>query len=90
MLAYYAKWIPCFSEKIRPLVPATEFTLPSDAISAFEILRNDLLKARLDSMDESAPFTVECNASDYAIGGFHVTSHANFWRENSAKSELAE
>ena len=24
------------------------------------------------------------------IGGFHVTSHANFGRENSAKSELAE
>ena len=67
MLAYYAKWIPCFSEKLRPLVQATEFPLPRDAISAFETLKNDLLKARLDSIDESAPFTVECDASDYAI-----------------------
>ena len=66
MLAYYAKWIPCFSEKIRPLVQATKFPLPCDAISAFETLKNDLLKARLDRIDESAPFTVECDASDYA------------------------
>ena len=67
MLAYNAKWIPCFSEKIRPLVQATEFPLPRDAISAFETLINDLLKARLDSIDESAPFTVEYDASDYTI-----------------------
>ena len=67
MLAYYAKWIPCFSEKTRPLVQATEFSLPRDAISALETLKNDLLKARLDSIDESAPFTVEFDASDYAI-----------------------
>ena len=67
MLAYYSKWIPCFSKKIQPLVQATEFPLPCDAISAFETLKNDLLKARLDSIDESASFTVECDASDYAI-----------------------
>ena len=67
MLAYYAKWISSFSEKLRSLVQATEFPLPRDAISAFETLKNDLLKARLDSIDESAPFTVECDASDYAI-----------------------
>ena len=67
MLAYYAKWIPCFSGKIRPLVQATEFLLSRDAISAFETLKNDLLKALLDSIDESAPFTVECDASDYVI-----------------------
>ena len=41
--------------------------MPRDAISAFEILKNDLLKARLDSIDEFAPFTVECDVSDYAI-----------------------
>ena len=67
MLAYYAKWIPCFSEKIWPLVKATEFPLPRDAISAFETHKNDLLKAWLDSIDESTSFTVECDASDYAI-----------------------
>ena len=45
MLAYYAKWIPRFSEKIRPLVRATTFPLSSEEIAAFQTLKEDLLKA---------------------------------------------
>ena len=41
--------------------------MPHDAILAFETLKNDLLKAWLDSIDKSAFFTVKCDKSDYAI-----------------------
>ena len=67
VLTYYAKWILNFSEKVRPFVRASLFPLISDAILAFKTLKSDLLKARLDSTDEFAPFSVECDASDYAI-----------------------
>jgi len=66
MLAYYAKWLPNFSEKIRPLMRATIFPLPDDGAATFERLKQ-LSKACLGSIDENAPFTIECDASNFAI-----------------------
>ena len=43
------------------------FPLQSDAMTAFESLRKELLSACLKCIDENEPFTVECNASDFAI-----------------------
>ena len=43
------------------------FPLQSDAVAAFESLRDELLRACLKCVDENEPFTVECDASDFAI-----------------------
>ena len=43
------------------------FPLQSDTVTAFESLRKELLSACLKCIDENEPFTVECDASDFAI-----------------------
>lgn len=67
MFAYYAKWIPNFSDKIRSLVQATNFSLDETALSAFSMLKKELERATLQSIDESLPFVVECDASEVAL-----------------------
>lgn len=67
MFAYYAKWIPNFSDKIRPLVQATNFPLDETPLSAFSMLKKELERATLQSIDESLPFVVECDASEVAL-----------------------
>ena len=59
MFAYYAKWIPNFSDKIQLHVNATSF--PLDDLSAFDLLKKELERATLQSIDESQPFVVECD-----------------------------
>ena len=51
MFAYYAKWIPTFSDKIQPLVNATSFPLDESALSAFDQLKKELVRATLHSTD---------------------------------------
>ena len=48
------------------LLRRNEFLLKSDAVVAFESLREKLLSVCLKCI-ENEPFTVECNASDFAI-----------------------
>ena len=67
MFAYYSKWIPNFSHKIKPLSDSQVFPLSDNAVNCFLHLKQDLLKARLNSIDDDAPFSVECDASDFAI-----------------------
>ncbi|PFX19708.1 Retrovirus-related Pol polyprotein from transposon 17.6 [Stylophora pistillata] len=67
MFAYYAKWVPNFSEKIQPLSQATTFPLDGNALSAFTTLKKELEKASLHSIDESLPFIVETDASETAL-----------------------
>ena len=67
MFAYYSKWVPNFSHKIKPLSDTNSFPLPDNAVNSFLNLKEDSLKARLNSIDDDAPFTVECDASDFAI-----------------------
>ena len=67
MFAYYAKWIPNFSDKIQPLVNATSFPLDESALSAFGQLKKELERATLHSIDESQPFVVECDASEVSV-----------------------
>ncbi|XP_041360605.1 uncharacterized protein LOC121376884 [Gigantopelta aegis] len=67
MFAYYAKWIPNFSDKIQPLVSANAFPLSKTALEAFDLLKKELEGAALQSIDESRPFVVECDASEVAI-----------------------
>lgn len=67
MFAYYAKWIPNFSDKIQPLTNTKTFPLASEALNAFNHLKEHLLTATLRSIDEDLPFVVECDASDVAV-----------------------
>ena len=67
MFAYYAKWIPHFSDKIKPLQKATTFPLDPNALAAFNTLQKELENAALQHIDESLPFVVECDASEVAL-----------------------
>jgi len=68
MFAYYARWIRNFSGKIKPLTTGKmHFPLQRDAVTAFESLRKELLSTCLKCIDENEPFTVECDASNFAI-----------------------
>ena len=67
MFSHYAKWISHFSDKIRPLNKVQSFPLPQDAVDAFERLKQDLVYACLVPIDESTPFAVETDASDFAL-----------------------
>ena len=67
MFAYYAKWIPQFSEKFGPLANTTSFPLNKEGLASFNALKNKLACVALSPIDEDIPFVVECNASDVAI-----------------------
>ena len=67
MFAYYAKWIPKFSEKVRPLNTTDTFPISDEAKSAFDCLKKELASVTLSCIDENEPFVVETDASDFAI-----------------------
>ena len=69
MFAYYAKWIDRFADKIRPLANAKVFPIDKDknALKSFRLLKQELESAALHSIDESKPFVVECDASEFAV-----------------------
>ena len=67
MFAYYAKWIPRFSEKIRPLAETVSFPLANGALTAFNTLKNELGDVVLSPIDEDAPHVVECDASEVTL-----------------------
>ena len=66
-VAYYAKWIPEFSDKIQPWVKADKFPMGEKALKAFNMLKSELCKATLWAIVENLPFHLDCDASDYAI-----------------------
>ena len=43
------------------------FSLDTDATAAYNLLKKELEKATLHSIDESCSFIVECDASEVAI-----------------------
>ena len=65
--AHYSKYIKNFSAKLKPL-STTNFPLSSDAINAFNLLKCDIQNSVMGAVDVSVPFTLETDASDYAIG----------------------
>ena len=65
--AYYAKWIPNYSDKIRPLNKVTSFPISEEALHSLKQLKKDIKQAVMCCIDESLPFTLECDASDHAI-----------------------
>ena len=67
LFAYYSKWIPNFSEKIKPLSSNSEFPLPPPAVDAFNLLKKEIEHSVVAAVDETKPFVVETDASDLAI-----------------------
>ena len=67
LFAYYAKWIPKYSDRIRPLLQSKSWPLGSEAVRAFETLKSVLAQAALQGIDEDIPFTIESDASNFCL-----------------------
>ena len=67
MFSYYAKWINHFSDKIYVLNNVTKFPLNETQKNAFEDLKLELANAAMHPIDESIPFVVETDISDFSI-----------------------
>ena len=83
MFAYYAKWIHNFSDKIRPLVENTKYSLEMKAVEAFKQIKQDLEVAAQKPIDERLPFEVECDASDVAFSAVLNQGKVSYYREGS-------
>ena len=68
MFAHYSQWIPNFSEHIQPLVQMRSLPLSDIARAALTKLKTLLSEAALQPFTKGIPFTVETDASDFAIG----------------------
>ena len=66
MFAYYAKWIPRYSEKIRSLVQCKEFPLGAAVVKVFNELKDDIANSVVRTIDSSLPLVVETDASEFA------------------------
>ena len=56
-----------FFSKIKPLVQNTSFPLSNEALSAFFQLKNGIELSVVCAVDETAPFQVETDASEFAL-----------------------
>ena len=96
LFAYYAKWIQKYSELIRPLTTAKNLPLTGNALQAFSKLKEKLISATLQPIDEAIPFTVETDASDFAISatlnqnGKPVAFHARTLSRSEQKHSSIE
>lgn len=64
--AYYSKWIPNYSSKIKPLIDA-EFPLCAVSVEAINSLKKDISNAVLMAIDDHEPFLIETDASEKTI-----------------------
>ncbi|XP_069768376.1 uncharacterized protein [Narcine bancroftii] len=67
LFSYYAQWVPNYADKARPLIKTTSFPLSTEATAAFDRIKSDIAAATLHAIDESVPFQVESDASDFAL-----------------------
>ena len=70
MFAYYARWIPQFSERIWPLnlgITGNDFPLSKQSAEAFEPLKETLLNCCLSYIRDDVPFQVDCDASEHSV-----------------------
>ena len=68
LFAHYSRWISKFSEVIHPLNQNTQFPISEPALESFNKLKSILSEATLMPIQEGIPFTVETDASKFAIG----------------------
>ena len=67
LFAYYARWIPNYSDHIRPLIQSSSFPLDNDVVAAIEKLKQILASAALHPINGNLPLVVEADAPDFAI-----------------------
>ena len=67
LFSHYSKWIPKFSDKVAPLIGQKQFPLSDAAKEAFEQLKRDIENSVVQCIDETKPFELECDASDFAL-----------------------
>ena len=65
--AHYSKYITSFSAKLRPLSQTKSFPISEEAVTAFNVLKSDIQNSVIGAVDTSLPFTLETDASDFAI-----------------------
>ena len=94
MFSYYARWIPNFSFKIRPLVQSNVnsfFPLSSDASRSFSTLCSNCAAACVSCIQEGVRFVLECDASESALaatlnqGGKPVAFHSRTFSKSEAR-----
>lgn len=67
LFSHYSRWVKNFSEKIHPLTHASP-PLSHDQTESFELIKSEIAKSVLATPDPLLPYTLETDASDYAIG----------------------
>ena len=99
MFFYYARWIPDFSSKIRPLVQSkvsSSFPLSFEATQNFSSLRRDIAAACVTCIRKRLPFVVECDASEHALAatlnqkGQPVAFHSRTFSKSEARYSTVE
>ena len=96
--SYYSQWVPHYADKARPLMKATTFPLSEEARLAFDHIKAAIAKAAMQAVDESVPFQVESDASDFALAAtlnqngrpvafFSRTLHGSELRHSSVEKE---
>ena len=67
LFAYYSKWIPRFSDKVRNLTGDPKFPLSREAAADFHDIKADIASAILISPNNYDKLVVESDASDLAL-----------------------
>ncbi|XP_059819975.1 uncharacterized protein LOC132391153 [Hypanus sabinus] len=65
--SYYSQWVPHYADKAWPLVKSTTFPLSAEACTAFSRIKGDIAKATMHAVDETIPFQVESDTSDFTL-----------------------
>ncbi|BES98019.1 multicellular organismal development [Nesidiocoris tenuis] len=67
MFSHFSKWVPRYSEKLRPIIECKTFPLSSKAVEAMENIKSDIAKSAVSIIDDNSVLRVETDASEFAI-----------------------
>ena len=90
LFSYYSQWIKDFAAKVGPLAQNSVFPLTGDALESFNSLKIDIESSVVQAVDETQPFQVETDATEFALS---ATLNQNsrpvaFFSRTLNKSEL--
>ena len=67
LFSHYSNWIRDLSKKVKPLNQNRKFPLKDKALEAFLYLKKDVENSVVCVIDESQPFELETDASEFAL-----------------------
>ena len=67
LFSYYSQWLKDFAAKVRPLAQNSVFPLTGDALESFNSLNIDVESSVVQAVDETQPFQVDTDASEFAL-----------------------